>query len=134
MSTISDCRIIDLGKKSSDKGTLTYADEKHNLPFDVKRVYYTYDIPAGAERGGHSHINLYQLVIAASGSFEIALNDGKQTKNVFLNNPAKGLLIVPGIWRELINFSTGSVVLVLASDLYIEDDYIRNYSDFIKSK
>ncbi len=134
MSSISDCQIIDLGKNSSDKGTLTYADEKHNLPFDVKRVYYTYDIPAGAERGGHSHIKLYQLVIAASGSFEITLNDGKRTKTVFLNNPAKGLLIVPGIWRELIHFSTGSVVLVLASDLYKEEDYIRDFNNFINSK
>ncbi len=134
MSTISDCQIINLGKKSSEKGSLTFAETNHNIPFEPKRVYFTYDIPAGAERGGHSHIQQYEIVIAASGSFDITLNDGKRSKTVFLNDPAKGLLIVPGIWRELINFSTGSIVLVLASDHFNEADYIREYTDFIQDK
>ncbi len=134
MSSIADCRVIDLGKISSDKGSLTYAETDYNLPFEVKRVYYTYDIPAGAERGGHSHIDQHELVIAASGSFKITLNDGKKKQTVFLNNPQKGLHIAPGIWRELIDFSTGSVVLVLASDIYLEEDYIRDFNDFIKNK
>ncbi len=134
MSTIFDCQIINLGKKSSEKGSLTFAETNHNIPFETKRVYFTYDIPAGAERGGHSHIQQYEIVIAVSGSFEITLNDGKRTKTVFLNDPAKGLLIVPGIWRELVNFSTGSVVLVLASDLYKEEDYIRDFNEFIHIK
>ncbi len=133
MSSITDCKVIDLGKISSDKGSLTYAEAEYNLPFQIKRVYYTYDIPAGAERGGHSHKDQHEIVIAASGSFNITLNDGEKQQSVFLNNPQKGLHITPGIWRELIDFSSGSVVLVLASDVYIEDDYIRDYNDFIKT-
>ncbi len=132
MSAIRHCQIIDISKISSDKGSLSVLESNSSIPFDIKRVYYTYDIPSGAERGGHAHKNLYQLIIAASGSFNVILDDGKNRKTVFLNNPSKGLLITPGIWREINEFSNGSVVLVMASELYDEKDYIRDYDLFIQ--
>jgi dTDP-4-dehydrorhamnose 3,5-epimerase-like enzyme len=103
-----------------------------DIPFDVKRLYYLYDVPGGAERGGHAHKGLHQLIVAASGSFDVVLDDGKNRKVVELNRPYYGLYVIPGIWRELINFSSGAICLVLASEKYNIDDYIRDYEEFLK--
>ncbi|WP_430934930.1 sugar 3,4-ketoisomerase [Saccharicrinis sp. 156] len=131
MASIDDCKIIELNKVGSDKGSLAYTESEHSTPFDIKRVYYTYDIPTAAERGGHAHKEQHELVFAASGSFEVVLDDGKKKKTVFLNNPGKGLHIIPGIWRELKSFSTASVVLVMASDVFLDSDYIKDYKLFV---
>ncbi len=128
---IDNCKLIDINKHNSDSGTLSVIENGINCPFDIKRVYYTYDIPTGAERGGHAHKNIQQLIIAASGSFNVDIDDGKNKETIFLNSPYKGLLITPGIWRELNNFSSGAVVLVFASELYNEEEYIRSYEEFI---
>ncbi len=133
MKDISHCKIIHIKREASDKGSLSVLESEESIPFDIKRIYYTYDIPSNALRGGHSHIKQHEVVIAVSGSFEIVLDNGKEKESIFLNNPAKGLHIIPGIWRELRNFSTGSVVLVFASDVYTEDDYIRNYNKFLET-
>lgn len=130
MSTIHHCKIIDIPKISSDKGSLSFLESNNVIPFDIKRVYFTYDIPSGAERGGHAHKEQHEIVIAASGSFNIIIDDGNEKKKIFLNTPHKALHIVSGIWRELNDFSTGSVVLVMNSGLYEEQDYIRNYNEF----
>ncbi len=130
MSTIHHCKIIDIPKISSDKGSLSFMESYNVIPFDIKRVYFTYDIPSGAERGGHAHKEQHEIVIAASGSFNIIIDDGNEKKKIFLNTPHKALHIVSGIWRELNDFSTGSVVLVMNSGLYEEHDYIRNYNEF----
>jgi hypothetical protein len=130
-TTIEDCRIIDLGKIHNRAGNITIIEGNDFLPFSVRRVYYLYDIPGGAERGGHAHKNLYQLIVAASGSFDVLLDDGYLRKPVNLNRPYQGLLIIPGIWRELINFSSGSICLVLASELYDEKDYFRDYKLYL---
>lgn len=106
----------------------------NNIPFEIKRIYYLYDIPCGEDRGGHAHKELSQLIIAASGSFEVLIDDGENKKKIFLNRPDNGLYIVPGIWRELHEFSSGAISLVLASTIYDENDYIRDYSEFIKFK
>jgi dTDP-4-dehydrorhamnose 3,5-epimerase-like enzyme len=123
-----------MNKHHSDKGNLTVVENGKTIPFDVKRVYYLYDIPGGESRGAHAHRELKQLVIAASGSFDVVLDDGNVKRTVTLNRPYQGLLIVPGIWRELINFSSGAVCLVLASLIYDEKDYIRDYNIFINYK
>ena len=133
-SSVYDCTIIEMNKHHSDKGNLTVVENSKTIPFDVKRVYYLYDIPGGESRGAHAHRELKQLVIAASGSFDVVLDDGNVKRTVTLNRPYQGLLIVPGIWRELINFSSGAVCLVLASLKYDENDYIRNYNDFLSYK
>lgn len=133
-TNINDCKFIDLGKIHNRSGNITVIEENNLIPFLVKRIYYLYDIPGGAERGGHAHINLYQLVIAASGSFSVAINDGVNSKIAHLNQPYTGLLIVPGIWRELNSFSSGSICLVLASEHYSENDYIRDYSNYLTYK
>jgi len=133
-SSVYDCSIIELNKHHSDKGNLTVVENSKTIPFDVKRVYYLYDIPGGESRGAHAHRELKQLVIAASGSFDVVLDDGNVKRTITLNRPYQGLLIVPGIWRELINFSSGAVCLVLASLVYDEKDYIRNYEEFKKIK
>ncbi|TLX76900.1 WxcM-like domain-containing protein [Labilibacter sediminis] len=133
MAKIEDCKIIDIQKVSSDRGSLSVIESDLSAPFDIKRVYFTYDIPSGAERGGHAHKNLFQLIISVSGSFNVIIDDGNNRKSVFLNNPSQGLLITPGIWRELDSFSSGSVVLVAASETYDEDDYIRDYNEFKNS-
>jgi len=130
MPNIDNCKIIELERICSDKGSLTFIESEISAPFNIKRVYFTYDIPTEAERGGHAHKNLYQLIFAASGSFNVSIDDGINQTSYFLNNPQKGLLITPGIWREINNFSTGSTVLVMASELYDEDDYIRDYKKF----
>lgn len=130
-TTIDYCKIIELDKHHKIKGNITVIENNKTEPFDVKRIYYLYDVPGGEARGGHAHRNLYQLIVAASGSFNVVLNDGKNTKTITLNRPYQGLFIVPGIWRELDNFSSGSVCLVLASEKYDENDYIRDYNEFI---
>lgn len=132
---VFDCSIIELDKHHSDrKGNLTVVQNEDTLPFNVKRVYYLYDVPGGEERGSHAHRDLSQLIIAASGSFRITLDDGKCKRSFFLNRPYQGLYVKPGMWRTLDDFSSGAVCLVLASDIYKKDDYIRDYSEFIKLK
>lgn len=133
-STIEDCKIIDLRKISEVRGNLTPVEGNDDVPFEIKRVYYLYDVPSGANRGGHAHKELRQLIIAANGSFTITLDDGVNKKAITLNRPYQGLLIVPGIWRDLDDFSSGAVLLCLASEHYIEADYIRDYKDFLKYK
>lgn len=135
MSTVYDCNIIELDKHHSDrKGNLSVVENAITVPFDVKRVYYLYDVPGGESRGGHAHKDLYQLIVAASGSFSVTLDDGKIKRTFLLNRPNYGLLVVPGIWRTLDDFSSGAVCMVLASEKYDEQDYIRDYSDFLNYK
>lgn len=133
-SSVYDCSIIELDKHHQERGNITVVENQYTVPFDVKRVYYLYDIPGGESRGGHAHKELYQLIIAASGSFSVTLDDGKVKRTFLLNRPYQGLLVVPGVWRTLDDFSSGSVCLVLASLEYDESDYIREYSEFIKFK
>lgn len=133
-SIIYDCSIIELNKHHHIKGNLTVVENDITVPFAVKRVYYLYDVPGGEVRGGHAHKELKQLLIAASGSFDVVLDDGNVKRTITLNRPYLGLLIIPGIWRELNNFSSGSVCLVLASEFYKESDYIRNYDMFLEYK
>lgn len=133
-SSVYDCSIIELDKHHQERGNITVVENQYTVPFDVKRVYYLYDIPGGESRGGHAHKELYQLIIAASGSFSVTLDDGKVKRTFLLNRPYQGLLVVPGIWRNLDDFSSGSVCLVLASMLYSETDYIRKYDQFLKCK
>ena len=129
---VFDCSIIELDKHHSDrKGNLTVVENGETLPFDVKRVYYLYDVPGGESRGAHAHRELEQLIIAASGSFTVTLDDGRCKRTFFLNRPYQGLYVKPGIWRDLEDFSSGAVVMVLASEIYSKDDYIRDYQDFI---
>ena len=130
-SSVFDCVIMPLSKIHNRAGNLTIIEGKKNIPFDINRIYYLYDIPGGASRGGHAHKELFQLVVAASGSFDVLLDDGRNKKIVTLNRPDYSLLIVPGIWRELMEFSSGAVCLVFASHTYDENDYIREYNDFI---
>jgi len=129
-SSVYDCHILPLDKIHNRAGNITIVEGEATVPFPVKRIYYLYDVPGGEERGGHAHRNLYQIIVAAGGSFEVLLDDGKNKKIVRLNRPNYGLLVVPGIWRELFEFSSGSVCLVLASLKYSEEDYIREYEDF----
>lgn len=129
-SSIDKCRIITLDKHHHANGNLTVVEDNDPIPFAIKRTYYLYDIPGGEERGGHSHRHLYQLLVAISGSFDVLLDDGANQCRVTLNRPYQGLLIVPGIWRVLENFSSGSVCLCLASDFYDETDYVRDYDEF----
>jgi len=131
MYKISDCKIVSLSKVHNDAGNITVLESNKNIPFDIKRIYYLYDVPMGAERGGHSHYNLQQYVVAASGSFIFVLDDGENRTEIFLNHPNKALHIKPGIWREIKDFSSGSICLVLASEAYSEEDYIREYQDFL---
>jgi hypothetical protein len=133
-SKVSDCQIIELPKIHNRAGNITAINEIVDIPFKIKRVYYLYDVPGGEERGGHAHKDLYQLIVAASGSFDVVLNDGFEKKTIQLNRPYNGLIIVPGIWRELSNFSSGSICLVLASEIYTAEDYIRDYNIFIGQK
>lgn len=133
-SSVDSCTLVELSKHTRPNGNLTVVENGDSVPFDIRRVYYLYDIPAGETRGGHAHRNLYQLVVAASGSFDVVLDDGENRRTVSLNRPNYGLLIVPGIWRELENFSSGAVCLVLASEHYDEADYMQEYTDFTASK
>lgn len=133
-SSIYNCSILQLPKIHNRAGNITTLENNIHLPFDVKRVYYLYDVPAGEERGGHAHRELQQIIVAASGAFDVLLNDGTNKKIVHLDRPFIGLHIVPGIWRELLNFSSGAICLVLASHKYDEKDYIRDYSNFLEYK
>lgn len=129
--SIENCRIIDLPKITDSRGNLSFIEGNGHIPFDIKRVYYLYDVPGGAERGGHAHLALQQLIIAISGSFDVILKDGFEKKNYHLNRSYYGLYIPNMVWRELNNFSSGSVCLVLASTVYDESDYIRDYRQFL---
>lgn len=130
---IENCNIIDFPVKHDVRGNLTFIENQNHIPFDIKRVYYLYDVPGGAERAGHAHKNLHQVIIAMSGSFDIEINDGFNTKKYHLNRSYFGLYLCPMIWRVIDNFSSGSVCMVLASDFYTENDYYRNYNDFINA-
>lgn len=128
---VFDCTMVELDKHHSDrKGNLTVVENGLTLPFDVKRVYYLYDVPGGETRGSHAHKELSQLIIAASGSFTVTLDDGHNKRSFFLNRPYQGLYVKPGMWRDLIDFSSGAVCMVLASDVYKTEDYIRDYNSF----
>jgi oxalate decarboxylase/phosphoglucose isomerase-like protein (cupin superfamily) len=130
---VKDCMVVELDKHHSDrKGNLTVVENGVTLPFDVKRVYYLYDVPGGESRGSHAHRQLEQLIVAASGSFTVTLDDGKHKRSFFLNRPYQGLYVKPGLWRDLDNFSSGAVCLVLASEVYQKEDYIRDYQEFLE--
>jgi hypothetical protein len=133
MALLETCKLVDLPKISDPRGNLTFIEGERHVPFDIKRVYYLYDVPGGAERGGHAHKALHQLIIAISGSFDVILNDGGETKRFHLNRSYYGLYVCPMIWRELDNFSSGSVCMVLASNRYEESDYFRQYDAYKKA-
>lgn len=130
---LAHCRLLDLPKISSEKGNLTFVEAERQVPFAIRRIYYLYDVPGGAERGGHAHRTLQQFVVAMSGSFDFVLDDGFERRRVHLNRSYFGLYLPPMIWREIDNFSSGAVCLVLASDFYDEADYIRDYQDFLNA-
>lgn len=128
--TISSCRIVDLPKITDPRGNLTFIESERHIPFNIKRVYYLYDVPGGSERGGHAHKALSQLIVAMSGSFDVHLDDGREKKTIHMNRSYYGLFVCPMIWREIDNFSSGAVCMVLASNYYAEDDYYRDYDMF----
>lgn len=130
MSTLDKVKIVDLPRIQDPRGNLTFIEGEFHAPFNIKRVYYLYDVPGGETRGGHAHRELQQIIIAVSGSFEVVLDDGSERKSFFLNRPYQGLYIPKLLWRELENFSSGSVCLVLASLHYDESDYYRDYLEF----
>jgi hypothetical protein len=129
-ASVYDCSVIEIDKHHNELGNITVIENSDTIPFEVNRTYYLYDIPGGEERGGHAHKELRQLIVAASGSFDVLLDDGNVKRTITLNRPYHGLLVVPGIWRELNNFSSGAICLVLASHKYDEADYIRSYEEF----
>jgi len=134
---LESCRIIGMPRVEDPRGNLTFIESNNHIPFDIKRVYYTYDVPGGSERGSHAHKNLRQLIIAMSGSFDVVLDDGLNKHRFHLNRSYYGLYVCPMMWRTIDNFSSGSVCMVLASELYDENDYFRDYSEFmfaVKSK
>jgi hypothetical protein len=133
-NSVYDCVILPLSKIHNRAGNITIVEGQTNIPFNVRRIYYLYDIPGGEDRGGHAHKELHQLIVAASGSFHVLLDDGQNKKIVTLNRPDYGLMVVPGIWRELFEFSSGAICLVLASQKYDQEDYIRQYDQFIDLK
>jgi len=130
-TSIYDCVILRLSKIHNRAGNITIVEGRRHIPFDVRRIYYLYDIPGGGNRGGHAHKSLEQLIVAGSGSFSVLLDDGQNKKIVTLNRPDYGLMVVPGIWRELFEFSSGAICLVLASAKYDKNDYIREYDQFL---
>mgnify|MGYP001234459076 CR=1 FL=1 len=132
--SVSDCKLINLSKLKDRHGNITPVENNKEIPFEIKRVFYLYDIPGGESRGAHAHINCHQFLISASGSFDVKLDDGKKQRIVKLNQPYFGLHIPPGIWASEENFSSGAICLVLASHFYDENDYLRNYDDFLKFK
>lgn len=134
MITVFDCSLYHLQKNIEKEGNLTYVYNNIHVPFDVKRIFYSYDIPGGEARGAHAHINCHQLLVAASGSFVVVLDDGINKRTVLLNRPFYGLHIPPGIWAEEQGFSSGSICLVLASHGFEEADYIRSYDEFLNNK
>lgn len=125
-------KLVDLPKIRDPRGNLTFVEGSRHIPFDIKRVYYIYDVPGGESRGAHAHKDLYQLLIAISGSFDVTVDDGEIRETITLKRADYGLLILPGVWRELAHFSSGAACLVLASDVYTEKDYIRDYEEFKK--
>jgi dTDP-4-dehydrorhamnose 3,5-epimerase-like enzyme len=128
---VNDCKVIELPRIHDPRGNLTFVEGSHHVPFDIKRVYYLYDVPGGAERGGHAHKQLEQLIVAMSGSFDVVLDDGYEKRRVHLNRSYNGLYVPRMIWRELDNFSSGSVCMVLASNYYDPTDYYRDHVDFL---
>lgn len=133
-STINDCKILELPKVENPAGSITPINAGLEVPFEIERVYYLYDVPGGATRGGHAHKDLEQLIVAASGSFDVILDDGAERRIVHLNRPYQGLLLPRMIWRELVNFSSGGICLVLASQKFDQDDYIRDIEEFVRLK
>lgn len=131
-SNVFDCSIIEISKIKNKQGNISVIENYINIPFNVERIYYLYDVPSGEVRGGHAHYELEQYIIAASGSFDVVLDDGVNKRRVCLNRPYMALHIVPGLWRELDNFCSGSICAVLASHKYDEKDYIRDYSSFLE--
>lgn len=131
--SLRDCKIVDLPKIEDRRGNLTFVEANRHIPFDINRVYYLYDVPGGAERGGHAHKELHQFMIAMSGSFDVLLDDGHTKFKFHLNRSYYGLYIPPMMWREIDNFSSGSVCMVLASEFFDEGDYFRDYQDFLKT-
>ncbi len=131
-NSVNDCIVIPLNKIHNRAGNITIVEGQAKIPFEVKRVYYLYDIPGGEARGGHAHKELQQLIVAASGSFDVLLDDGLNKKIITLNRPDYGLLVVPCIWRELMAFSSGAICLAIASEKYNEDDYIRIHESFLE--
>jgi len=130
---LKQCVIIELPRIIDPRGTLTFLEGGRHVPFDIRRVYYLYDVPGGAERGGHAHKELHQLIVAMSGSFDVVLDNGREKQRIHLNRSYNGLYICPMIWRELDNFSSGSVCMVLASNHYDEADYYRDYQEFLRA-
>lgn len=131
--SVEDCRIVDFPKIADPRGNLTFVEGSRHIPFDIRRVYYLYDVPGGAERGGHAHKRLQQVLIAMSGSFDVVLDDGRRKRRIHMNRSYYGLYIPTMIWREIDNFSSGSVCMVLASEYYEEDDYFREYQAFLSA-
>ncbi len=129
--SVKDCKIIELPKITDPRGNLSFIEGGEHIPFDIKRVYYLYDVPGGSDRGSHAHKNLHQFIVAMSGSFDVVLDDGKEKKRFHLNRSYYGLYVCPMMWRDLDNFSSGAVCMVLASTRYDETDYIRDYDQFI---
>lgn len=130
---VYDCTMIELDKHHSERmGNLSVVQNEETVPFAVKRIYYLYDVPGGEARGAHAHKELSQLIVAASGSFRVTLDDGNVKRSFILNRPYQGLYVKPGIWRDLDDFSSGAVCMVLASEVYQQEDYIRDYFDFIE--
>ena len=132
--TVYDCSVIDVSKIHNEAGNITVVENGENIPFEVKRIYYLYDVPSGETRGGHAHYKLEQYIVAASGSFDVILDDGINKRRISLNRPNLALHIVPGLWREIDNFSSGAICMVLASQSFREQDYIRNYKKFKELK
>jgi hypothetical protein len=132
--TIDACQLIELPKIHDPRGNLTFIESNSQVPFAIERVYYLYDVPGGSERGGHAHKGLHQLIVAMSGSFDVVLDDGKDKKRIHLSRSYQGLYVCPMIWRELDNFSSGSVCMVLASNKYDEADYFRDYPEFMRAR
>ena len=131
--SVEKCQFVDLPKIADPRGNLTFIEGQRHVPFDIKRVFYLYDVPGGADRGGHALKNCHQFLIAMSGSFDVIVYDGKEKQRIHLNRSYNGLYLPPMIWREMDNFSSGSVCLALASDTYSEADYFRNYADYLKA-
>ena len=130
---LEDCKIVELPRINDPRGNLTFIEGGRHVPFEIKRVYYLYDVPSGATRAGHGHRTLEQVIIAMSGSFDVTLDDGRERQRFHLNRSYYGLRVVPMMWREIDNFSSGSVCMVLASEYYDEEDYFREYEDFLEA-
>jgi hypothetical protein len=132
MPKVEDCKIIDLPKREDPRGNLTFIEGQRHVPFDIKRVFYLYDVPGGADRAGHALRSCHQFLIAMSGSFDVIVYDAKQNLRIHMNRSYYGLHLPPMIWREIGNFSSGSVCLVLASECYDEEDYFRDYPEYLR--